>query len=413
MNQQKPSPTIDTVSAFNPEFRNHPDQILDQIRSAHPVLHDESVDAIILTRAKDVAQVLNDRNIDCDPRKSSPGSRLRQVHRVDENFRPSLLRMDDPDHKRVRDLVSKAFNQASVDALRPKVEQIASDLLDSLQGRSSFDLIETFAEPFPMAVIAELLQVDTDKREDFLQWSKAMNQLFNPRPTPEQLASLKWGSASFHAYLKQIVDQRREHRGADLISSLITAHEGENTLTEWEIISTCELLLFAGNVTTTDLIGNGMFALLQHPEQMEKLRVNPALLPGAIEEMLRYDSPVTHVARVARDSPGIDGCPFHAGQTIYSLVNGANHDPALHLDAHAFDIERENKRHYSFGGGAHFCLGAPLARAEAQIAFSLLLKRFPSISLKPGAEPVRKITPSFRGLESLWLTVPSTEETRS
>ena len=405
MNQQKPTLTLETVSALNPEFRNNPHRILDEIRSSHPVLQDESSDTVMLTRAKDIAQVLNDRNVDCDPRKSSPDSVLRRVHRVDENYRPSLLRMDDPDHKRVRDLVSKAFNQASIDALRPRIEQIASDLLASLQGRSSFDLMEDFAEPFPMSAIAEVLQVDKDKREDFLQWSRAMNQLFNPKPTPEQLDGLKWGSENFRAYLKQIFDQRREHRGTDLVSSLITACEGEHKLTEWEIISTCELLLFAGNVTTTDLIGNGMFALLRHPEQMEKLRANPALIPGAIEEMLRYDSPITHVGRIARDSTRIDGCPFHAGQAIYSLLGAANHDPALHQDPHAFDIERQNKRHYSFGGGAHFCLGAPLARAEAQIAFSLLLERFHTISLKPGPDPVRKIAPSFNGLESLWLTV--------
>jgi cytochrome P450 len=403
LNRQKP--ISETVSAFNPEFRNNPHPILDKIRSTHPVLVNESTKTVILTRAADIAQLINDRNIDTDPRKCSPDSELRQVFRVDENFRPSLLRMDDPDHKRVRDLVTKAFNQASIDALRPRIEQIASDLLDSLQGRSSFDLIADFAEPLPMSAIAELLTVDKSKREDFLQWSKALNQLFNPTLTPEQLERLQWGSQNFHAYLKQIFDQRKEHRGTDLISSLITAHEGEHKLTEWEIISTCELLLFAGNVTTTDLIGNGMLALLRHPEQMEKLRANPALMPGAIEEMLRFDSPVTQVGRVARDSAGIGGCPFHKGQTIYSFLIAANHDPDLHQDPHAFDIERLNKRHYSFGGGAHFCLGAHLARAEAQIAFSRLLERFPRISLKPGTVPVRKIAPSFNGLESLWLTV--------
>jgi cytochrome P450 len=403
LNPQKP--TLETFSALNPEFRNHPQGILDEVRSTHPVLQDETSKVVVLTRAADIAKTLNDRDIYCDPRKSDPDSVLRRVHRVDENYRPNLLRMDDPDHKRVRDLVSKAFNQVSVDALRPKIEQIASDLLDSLRGRSSFDLMEEFSEPFPTAVIAEVLGVDRDRRNDFQRWSKALSQIFNPKPTPEQLEKLKWGSENFHGYLKQIFDERREHRGTDLVSGLITAHEGEHRLSEWEIISTCELLLFAGNVTTTDLIGNGMLALLKHPEQMEKLRANPALIPGAVEEMLRYDSPVTHVGRVASDSTRIEGCPMHSGQAVYSVVIAANHDPALHHDPHAFDIERENKRHYSFGGGAHFCLGAPLARAEAQIAFSMLLERFPSISLMPGPELVRKIAPSFSGLESLWLTV--------
>jgi cytochrome P450 len=403
LSRQKPS--VETVSALNPEFRNHPQRVMDELRSTHPILLDESSNVVILTRASDIAKIINDRDVYCDPRKSDPDSGLRRIHRVDENYRPSLLRMDDPDHKRVRDLVSKAFNQASIDALRPKIEQIASNLLDSLRGRSSFDLMEDFAEPFPTAVIAEVLCVDRHKREDFQRWSKALSQVFNPRPTPEQLENLQWGSQNFQGYLKQIFDERREHRGMDLVSELITAHEGDLKLSEWEIISTCELLLFAGNVTTTDLIGNGMFALLKHPEQMEKLRANPALIPGGIEEMLRYDSPVTQVGRVASDSTRIEGCPLHSGQAIYALLGAANHDPAMHQDPHTFDIERMNKRHYSFGGGAHFCLGAPLARAEGQIAFSMLLKRYPSISLTPGPAPVRKIAPSFNGLESLWLTV--------
>ena len=403
LNRQKPS--VDTVSALNPEFRNDPQRVLDEIRSTHPILQDEASKVVVLTRAADVVKVINDRDIYCDPRKSEPDSRLRRVHRVDDSYRPNLLRMDDPDHKRVRDLVSKAFNQASIDAHRPKIEQITSDLLDSLRGRSSFDLMEDFAEPFPTAVIAEVLGVDRGKREDFQRWSKALSQVFNPKPTPEQLERLKWGSENFQDYLKEIFDERREHRGTDLVSQLITAYEGEHKLSEWEILSTCELLLFAGNVTTTDLIGNGMLALLKHPEQMQKLRANPALIPGAVEEMLRYDSPVSQVGRVASDSTRIEGCPLHAGQAIYALLNAANHDPALHQDPHAFNIERENKRHYSFGGGAHFCLGAPLARAEAQIAFSMLLQRFPNISLTPGPDPVRKIAPSFNGLESLWLTV--------
>jgi len=155
LNQQKPS--VETVSPLNPEFRNHPQRVLDEIRSTHPILQDESSKVVILSRAADVVKVINDRDIYCDPRKSDPDSRLRKVHRVDDGYRPNLLRMDDPDHKRVRDLVSKAFNQASIDAHRPKIEQITSDLLDSLRGRSSFDLMEDFAEPFPTAVIAEVL----------------------------------------------------------------------------------------------------------------------------------------------------------------------------------------------------------------------------------------------------------------
>jgi cytochrome P450 len=404
MSEQKFS--INNLNVTDAEFRKDPHPVLDKLRSTQPVFYDADAHMTVLTRAADMTQLLNDRSVPCDPRKSRPDSLLRRVFRVDENFRPSLLRMDDPDHKRVRNLVSKAFNQASIDAVRPKIEAIANELLDSLQGRSSFDLIEDFAEPLPITVIAEMLGVDTERRSDFLQWSKAQLNMFNPRPTSEQLDLLKWGRDSFHSYLKEVFEERKQHRGTDLVSAMITAYEEEQQISEWEIISTCELLLLAGNITTTDVIGNGIFALLKHPEQLQKLRANPALMAGTVEEILRYDPPITHVSRVATDSTVVDGCPFHAGDGIYSMLIAANHDPALHQNPHAFDIERESKRHLSFGGGAHFCIGAPLARAEAQIALTLFLERFPVIQLKQGPDPVRKIAPSFNGLESLWLTVP-------
>ena len=390
---------------LDPKFQENPHAIFDPLRAAHPVYHDTEQKRVIITRAKEIAEILNDREIPCDPRKAHPDSYLSRVFRVDENFRPSMLRMDDPDHKRVRSAVVKVFNQPSVDAMKGRIEAIAKDLLDSLAGRSTFDLMEEFARPFPVAVIAEVLGVSGGSSlTDFMAWSKAQLHLFNPMATPEQSADLAWGIKSLQGYFKKILDERRVKRGTDFVSSLITAEE-KGELTEWEILSTCELLLLAGNVTTTDLLGNGLLALLQHPEQMQKLRSNPTLLPAAIEEMLRYDSPVTTVSRVSTGKSVINGCPFHAGEGFGLLLDAANHDPDLHENPHAFDIERKNKRHFSFGGGAHFCLGAPLARAEAEIAFTLLLERFPNLALDPTRPPARKLTPSFCGLDSLWVTV--------
>ncbi|ADV84859.1 cytochrome P450 [Terriglobus saanensis] len=391
-------------SPIDPTFQDNPHAIYDPLRATEPIFHDTKLNRVVLTRAKDVGEVLNDRETLADPRKSLPDAYARRVFRVDENFRPNMLRMDDPDHKRVRSAVVKVFNQVSVDAMKGRIEQLANAILNPLTDRSSFDLIEEFARPFPVTVIAELLGVGNDSLADFMQWSVALSQVFNPMATPQELVDLAWGQQHLKDYFRRVVDERRARRGTDFISSLITAEE-KGQLTEWEVLSTCELLLFAGNVTTTDLIGNGLLALLQHPEQMEKLRANSALLPGAVEEMLRYDSPITVTSRVSAETTRIDGCPFHAGQTISSMLDAANHDPALHENPHAFDIERENKRHYSFGGGAHFCVGAPLARAEAEIAFSLLLKRFPKLALDPSRPPVRKIAATFRGFSSLWVTV--------
>jgi len=246
--------------------------------------------------------------------------------------------------------------------------------------------------------------VSDASRMDFMKWSKALIHVFNPQATPQQQADFEWARQSCLDYFQEIVNVRRAERGSDFISALITAEENEQ-LTEWEIISTCELLLFAGNVTTTDLIGNGMLALLQHPEQMQKLRTNPALMPSAIEEMLRYDTPINMISRVTTDSTRVGGCPFRAGESLAAMVDAANHDPALHENPHGFDVERENKRHYSFGGGAHFCLGAPLARAEGEIAFAALLEYFPNLALDASRPYERKFVPAFSGLVSLWLTV--------
>jgi cytochrome P450 len=401
MNNQSPAAMLNPL---DPKFREDPHAVYDPLRATDPIYRDTELKRVLLTRAKDVGEVLNDREIFTDPRKSLPDSYLRRVFRVDENFRPSMLRMDDPDHKRVRSAVVKIFNQPSVDAMRGRIEVIARDILDCLADRPTFDLIEEFARPFPVAVIADVLGVGEDHLADFMAWSKAQLHLFDPSATPEQLADMAWGSKGLQDYFKRMVDERRVERGTDFVSSLITAEE-EGELSEWEILSTCELLLLAGNITTTDLLGNGLFALLQHPEQLQKLRANPALMRGAIEEMLRYDSPIITASRVATDKTQVGGCPFHAGEAITSMLDAANHDPALHENPHAFNIERENKRHYSFGGGVHFCLGAPLARAEAEIAFTLLLERYPNLALDPGKPPARKLAPTFSGWASLWLTV--------
>jgi len=385
-------------------FQENPHAIYDPLRASDPIYRDLEGKRVLVTRAKDVGEILNDRKIPCDPRKSLPDSYLRRVFRVDENFRPSMLRMDDPDHKRVRSTVVKVFNQQSVDAMKNRIQAIASDMLDSLASLPTFDLIEEFARPFPIKVIAEVLGVGEGSLADFMAWSQAQSHIFDPEATPEQLADLDWGRKGLKDYFKTIVDERRVERGTDFVSALIAAEE-KGELTEWEILSTCELLLLAGNITTTDLLGNGVFALLQHPEQLQKLRATPALMPAAIEEMLRYDSPVTTASRVSTEKTRIDGCPFHAGEGLALMLDAANHDPALHENPHTFDIERKNKRHFSFGGGAHFCLGAPLARAEAEIAFNLLLERFPHLALDPARPPQRKLLPSFSGWASLWVTV--------
>ena len=400
---KSPVPTGAALTALDPTFRENPHEYLDYLRLTDPVHQDREFDRVMLTRAPDISSILNDRTLAADPRKSRPGSFSRVQLGVDEKFQPSMLHMDDPDHKRLRDLVSKAFNQRSVDAMRTRIGEIANRLLDEVVDGSHFDVMEAYAKPLPTIVIAEMLGVDARDQEDFKRWSDAQGYLFSPARTAEQQTSLEWGRDALGSYLAEVVNKRRKDRGTDLISTLIEAEEEGEQLSEAEIIGVCQLLLLAGNVTTTDLIGNGVLALLRHPGELAKLRTQPELARDVVEEVLRYDSPVVTATRVTTTSRQIAGCPVAAGQTITASLLAANYDPAVHSDPGRFDIERASKRHHSFGGGAHFCLGAPLARAEAQIAIPLIFVRFPKLRLMTDFTPVHKSFPSFNGLESLWV----------
>lgn len=400
-----PVPTGLALSALNPVFRERPHEVLDQLRAEEPVHRDRQFDRVVLTRYEDVATVVGDRAMQVDPRKSRPGSFARLTQNVDENYQPSMLNMDDPDHKRLRGLVTQGFNLRSVEAMRPRIEAIANGLLDELAKRPGFDVIEEYAGPLPTIVIAEMLGIDPADQRDFKRWSDELVHSFNPARTPEQAASLQHAQRSLHDYLLGVVNDRRVNRGTDLVSLLVAAHRDGEKLSEAEIVSTCNLLLAAGNITTTDLIGNGVLALLRNPGQLEKLRQRPELARNAVEEMLRFDPPVASTGRTPPAAIEIGGFEVAAGQSMNLSILAANHDPAVHKDPGRFDIERADTRHFAFGGGAHFCLGAPLARAEAQIAVPMLFARFPNLRLDPGHGLEHKAAPVFNGLKDLFVRV--------
>jgi len=314
-----------------------------------------------------------------------------------------MLHLDDPDHKRLRGLVSRVFNQRSIDAFRPRIRAIAERLLDEVADAPAFDVMDGYAAPLPTIVIAEMLGVDPAQQAQFKRWSDRLIHVFNPMRTPQQTADLHEAEESLAAFFMGAIDQRRAERTADLISALVTAEEEGERLTEMEIVITCNLLLVAGNMTTTDLIGNGVLALLRHPDQLTKLRADPALAAGAVEEVLRYDPPVVQVGRIATSPYEIGGVALEPGESISVSVLAAAHDPAANPEPGRFDIGRDDPRHVSFGGGAHFCLGAPLARAEAQIALPLLFERFPGLAIDEGRPVRRKAAPIFNGLEALWV----------
>ena len=399
-------PTGLQLTAIDPVFRERPHEYLDRLRTEDPVHCDVELGRLLLTRFEDARAVVSNRSLSVDPRKAPPGSYLRRILAANEPieaFEPSMLNLDDPDHKRIRGLVSQAFNQRAVDAFRPRIRAIAEGLLDAVSGRDSFDVIAEYAAPLPTIVIAEMLGVDADEFTQFKRWSDARAQIFNTARTPEQSADLAAARQGLDNYFMRAVDERRHRSVTDLVSALVSAEESEDRLSQREIVITCDLLLIAGNLTITDLIGNGILGLLSHPDQLAKFRARPELVPNAVEEILRYDPPVVQTTRVALEALEIGGTEVQAGEVMTVSLLAVGRDPARHSNPHRFDVERPDTSHLAFGGGAHFCLGAPLARAEAQIAIPVLFERFPGLRLDPQHAIEHKCAPVFNGLTALWV----------
>jgi cytochrome P450 len=394
------------LTPFDPHFRDHPYEVLKSVRERAPVMHDDQFNRWYVTRFDDVRQILRDKDMSADPRKANPDSFVAKIAAMggtlNSSAPQSMLFMDDPDHRRLRGLVNKAFTLKAVEALRPRVREIAEELLAKIE-TNEFDLMTSFAGVLPVIVIAELLGIDPADRGSFRRWSEvSVAAFFNPFRTPQQGEAAAQAQMELDAYFRRMIALRRAEARADLISDMVHAEEEGNRMTDAEIVTQCNLLLIAGNVTTTDLIGNGVKALLDHPQELAKLRARPELINNAIEEILRYDSPVTNSGRNVQRELSMRGCPMHLGDSITVSLAAANHDPEANPDPQRFDIERADIQHQSFGGGKHTCLGAPLARVEAQEGVTALLKRFPRLQPSPRGSKYRAI-PSFRGLSEYWL----------
>jgi cytochrome P450 len=396
-------PTGLEVTVIDETFRNRPHERFDVLRALDPVHHDTMLGRVLLTRAADVAAVLKDRDLSVDGRKAAPDSIVQRFLSAQDRDAPrSMLVLDDPDHGRLRRLVTRAFNGRAIEAMRPEVARIAEELLDAVAGEAEFDLIESYASPLPIIVIAAMLGVDPADRGDFRRWSKGLANVFTPIRPPEVLAALKANADELTAYFERAVADRRERPRTDLISALIAAEENGDRLTTTEIVTMCNLLLLAGNLTTTDLIGNTVLALLEHPDQRARVQADPGRIADAVEETLRCDPPVVQSARIPLTDIDVGGVPVPATSFMTAFLMAAGQDPALHADPLKFDIDRLDKTHFAFGGGVHFCLGAPLARAEAQIAVDRLLARFPALAL--AGKPIeRNISAAFNGVKELWV----------
>jgi cytochrome P450 len=367
---------------FVPDVHANPYPSYERLRSEDPVHWSPMMEVWVLTRYDDMVAVLTDNRWSADRRQTRNRFAAEAVRRQEE-FGPfgrtqTMLTSDPPLHTRLRRLVSKAFTPRMVEGLRPRVQEIVDELLDAVQGGGRMDVIRDLAYPLPVIVISEMLGVPPEDRDRFKHWSdEIVGALNGPFATQEVLERARGSVNELATYMHGVIEERRREPRDDLMSGLIAAEEQGQILSEDEMLATAMLLLVAGNETTTNLIGNGMLALLRNPEQMRLLRDDPSLIPTAVEELLRYDGPVQGTGRVATEPMEIDGRLVEPQQAVLCMLAAANRDPAQFERPDELDVTRQPNEHLAFGDGIHFCLGAPLARLEGQIAFQSLLERLP------------------------------------
>jgi cytochrome P450 len=294
----------------------------------------------------------------------------------------SMLSNDPPSHTRLRGLVNKAFTPRVVEAMRVRIQELADELIDGALPSGQMDLMRDLAYPLPLIVISEMLGLEPEMRDQFKRWSNdILTFLGTPNPTPELLAMVNGSVVARNSYIRSIANRRKEQPQADLMTALVQAEEQGQRLTEDELYATCGLLLTAGHETTSNLIGNGVLALLRHPQQLARLRAEPGMINGAVEEFLRYECPAQWVARTAKEDVVVGPATIRKGQMALIGLGAANRDAAQFADPDTLDIGRSPNRHVAFGHGIHFCLGAALARIEAPIAIATILRRLPDLRL--------------------------------
>jgi cytochrome P450 len=399
----KPSPVavwhperMDRFDPADPAFVADPYPAYARLR-AEPGLHRwEERGVWLVARHAEVDAVLRDRRLGRVFTPREPRERFDPWNFVNEH---SMLELEPPDHTRLRRLVSSSFTPRRVEALREAITGIVDGLLDDAEATGSVDLVPALAEPLPVEVIAELLGVPEGDRPLLRPWSNAIVALYEPEHDDATAEAAITAAREFTAYLRELVARRRAAPGEDLLSGLVEVSEGGETLTEDEVVVTAILLLNAGHEASVNVAANGVVALLRTPSQLARLRDDPALVRPAVEELIRYDSPLSLFDRVALEPVVLADQPIAEGDRVAVLLGSANRDPEAFEDPDALDVGRAHNPHVGFGAGIHFCLGAPLARLELRIALDRLVQRFPGLAL--AGEPVRRPTFQFRGFSSV------------
>ena len=385
---------------FPEEYRADPFPLYDWIRENDPV-HRAPDGNWVLVRYQDASTVLRDPRFSNNPARLSP--------EIAEHIRTSPIRqvgsrlmmfLDPPDHTRLRSLVSQAFTPKVMESLRPRIQELVDELLDAVAERGEMDVLADLGYPLPTIVICELLGVPAADRELFKGWSADASRLLDGYLDPEPEALGMTAAAYLGAYFTELVEKRRQDPQDDLLSALVAAEEAGERLTHEELLTTSSLLLLAGFETTMNLVGNGMLALLNHPEELARLRRDPSLDRTAVEELLRYDGPVHITARIAATDVELGDKVIREGEQVAVVLAGANRDPEQFADPNTLDVGRADNRHLGFAAGPHYCLGAALARIEARAAVGTLVRRFPDLELRTESPEYRDHF-VIRGLKEL------------
>jgi len=387
------------------ETWENPYPTLARLREEAPVYFSHAWQSWVLTRYPDVIAGFRDPRLSAKRSgayaQTMPDEVKKKLVPIVRNIGGWALLSDPPDHTRLRGLMNKAFNPRMAERLRPRIQALVDGLLDEAASRGGMDAIADLATPLPVAVIGELMGLPSVDWHKLKEWSDGIASFLGAaNKTVAVLEASARAITEMEAYLREVIAERRAHPGEDLISQLLAAEEKGSLLNEQELLSTCTMVLFGGHETTTNLIGNGLYALLTHPEQKQLLEQSPELWPEAVEEFLRYDTPVTRQFRVAAEDFELHGQKLQKGQLVALMMVAANRDAAQFPNPDALDVRRSENRHLTFGMGTHYCVGAALGRMEAQLALSTLLRRFPHARLE-SERPPRVPNITIRGFAAL------------
>jgi len=396
-----------TFDPFDPAFRADPYPAYARLREHDPV-HVSPFGFVVLTRYDDVVRTLRGNEFSRDVQSNSvsdDSARARRRERLQRRIEAgeaakNILGLDPPDHTRLRRLVSLAFTPSSIQRLRPRIEALVTEVLDRAADRGGVELVDELAFPVPFEVISELLGMPTERAAEIRDWSQLLTAALEPTADETTLAAADVAGQHMAGYLDEVILERRSNLGDDLLSQLLLVEEAGDRLSQAELRSFVSLLYIAGHETTVNLIGNGVLALLRHPDELRRWRDDPALDASAVDELLRFDGPVQQTVRIPLRPVRYDDVEVAPGATVMTILGAANHDPAVFEQPGELRLDRPNAgRHLAFAAGIHYCLGASLAKLEATVAITALIRRFPTVELAGEAHWRDRLT--IRGVDRL------------